>query len=541
MTATTGRPAMAEPSARAATAVGPRGSAVSARLRIIGWIMLTTLVGLVAVVVTVRSSLLADVARQANADVAEEANEFAEFVAIGRDPETARPFTSTERLLTVYLARQYPGDDEELVGYLPRSTEYLALGRGIDVDDRVPYDLAGQGRDLLRTLVDAEQTAGMTDTPAGEMRWGRVDITGEAGDPGGALLIAEFTGSSRAAVDATIRLIALVALGGLLLTAGIAFVVAGRILAPLRAVRRAAAEITERDLTRRIDVDGRDDIAALAITFNKMLDRLEDAFAAQRRFVDDAGHELRTPITIIRGHLELMGDDPRERAATIALVGTELERMNRIVSDLLVLAKAERPDFLQPAPVDIAELTLEIDAKVQALAPRRWVLSHVADGIAWVDAQRVTQAVLQLAQNAVQHTGEGDEVRLASQFRGDRVVFSVIDTGPGVRADEVSVIFERFASGSAPERDGQRGGAGLGLAIVRAIADGHGGSAFVDSVAGSGATFGIELPVVAGGPRSGESEHEAPRQPAQSRTPGGGARDEPRSQEAPASATGRGR
>jgi signal transduction histidine kinase len=98
-------------------------------------------------------------------------------------------------------------------------------------------------------------------------------------------------------------------------------------------------------------VHGRDDVAALAGTFNAMLDRLERAFAAQRTFVDDAGHELRTPITIVRGHLELMGDDPAEREETVRLVTDELDRMSRIVEDLLLLAKAERPDFIRPEEV----------------------------------------------------------------------------------------------------------------------------------------------------------------------------------------------
>ena len=108
-----------------------------------------------------------------------------------------------------------------------------------------------------------------------------------------------------------------------------------------------ARSISETDLTRRIPVSGRDEIAELARTFNAMLDRLEAAFATQRAFVSDASHELRTPITIVRGHLELLGDDPQERRETIALVTDELDRMSRFVDDLLLLAKAERDDFLR--------------------------------------------------------------------------------------------------------------------------------------------------------------------------------------------------
>src|SRR5699024_955932 len=132
-----------------------------------------------------------------------------------------------------------------------------------------------------------------------------------------------------------------------------------------------------------------------------------------QRFVDDAGHELRTPITVIRGHLELMDDDPDSRAATMRLVTGELDRMSRIVTDLLALAKADRPDFLRPVEgVDVSLLTVALEAKISALADRRWRVDQIAEGEARLDSQRITQAVLQLAQNAVQHTGEGDAITL---------------------------------------------------------------------------------------------------------------------------------
>ncbi|MGH3774444.1 MAG: histidine kinase dimerization/phospho-acceptor domain-containing protein [Pseudonocardiaceae bacterium] len=126
-------------------------------------------------------------------------------------------------------------------------------------------------------------------------------------------------------------------------------------------MHRAAAQIGEDDLTRRIPVRGNDDIAALAEQFNAMMERLQAAFATQREFLDDASHELRTPITIIRGNLELLGDDPAERAEDIRLCLDELDRMTRIVDDLLLLAKSERPDFVRPEPVELAELTSDGD------------------------------------------------------------------------------------------------------------------------------------------------------------------------------------
>src|SRR5690606_31829573 len=132
------------------------------------------------------------------------------------------------------------------------------------------------------------------------------------------------------------------------------------------------------DLSRRIDVRGHDEIAELAATFNEMLDRLEGAFAAQRRFIDDASHELRTPVTVIRGHLDTLGDDPADRARTLALLDDELDRMSRLVEDLVTLARSERPDFLRVAPADLGDLTREIADKASSLGDRAWALDAVA-------------------------------------------------------------------------------------------------------------------------------------------------------------------
>lgn len=237
---------------------------------------------------------------------------------------------------------------------------------------------------------------------------------------------------------------------------------------------------------------GRDHIAALAETFNGMLDRLERAFAAQRVFVDDAGHELRTPITIVRGHLELMGDDPADREETVRLVTDELDRMSRIVEDLLLLAGAERPDFVRPEPVQIAELTADVYVRVRTLGERDWVLDGVADLEVRLDPQRMTQAMVQLAQNAVQHTVPGQRIRIGSRAEAERVELYVADHGPGIPAEDAEVIFERFRRGTSC-RGARTSGAGLGLAIVKAIAEGHHGRVEPRRTEGGGATLVLIL------------------------------------------------
>ena len=222
-----------------------------------------------------------------------------------------------------------------------------------------------------------------------------------------------------------------------------------------------------------------------------MLARLETAFATQQRFVNDAGHELRTPITIVRGHLELLDDDPEDREQTLALVMDELDRMSRIVDDLLTLAKREQPDFLQLAPFEVGALVDDVLAKASALGPRNWQLDSFADETIVADRQRVTQALMQLAQNAVEHTEDGDEIGLGAFVAAGETRLWVRDAGPGIAFDEQKRVFDRFYRAGGERRSD---GAGLGLSIVQAIAHAHGGRVELSSVPGTGATFTIVLP-----------------------------------------------
>jgi two-component system OmpR family sensor kinase len=465
---------------------------VPARIRITGWVLLLTAVVLVTVTIVTRDLLLDRVDDTVAAELAQEADEFSRVAGSGVDPATQRPFADVRNVLYSQLQRQYPDDDEVLVGWVSGGDgggEVLRQQR----TERFP--LASR-RDVLDSIVSSATTSGSVPTDAGELRWIKVPVLGPAAQPDGrgAFVVGVLVDGKRAQVDATIGTLILVGLIGLALAGGIAWVVAGQIMAPVRAVRRTAAQITEQDLTRRIPVGGRDDVAALAEQFNAMLDRLEHAFTTQRRFIDDASHELRTPITIIRGHLEVMGDDPAERVEVVRLCTDELDRMSRIVTDLLVLATAERPDFVRPERVEVAELTEEVDAKVRALAKRCWRLEAIAEGRVWLDPQRITQAVVQLAQNAVQHSDDGDEIRLGSALRGGTVSFWVADNGPGVARQDAEKIFQRFARGANGAARDHRAGAGLGLAIVSAIAEAHGGAVTLVSEPGHGARFAVELP-----------------------------------------------
>ena len=306
-----------------------------------------------------------------------------------------------------------------------------------------------------------------------------------------AFVLVHFEAQERAELTDLTQTYALVATAALIaLTAG-AWSLSGRLLRPVRELTTTAREISDTDLTRRIPATGNDDLTDLTLTFNAMLDRLEDAFAGQREFLNDAGHELRTPLTIIRGHLELVDpDDPAEVASTRALVLDEIDRMSRLVDELILLAHSRRPDFVRPVQLDVGELTDDLADKVRGLGDRAWSVDERATGDVIVDAQRITQAIVQLAQNAVWHTDESDTVAIGSRVDAGTARLWVRDTGPGIAAADKEHIFDRFYRG----RDNASDGSGLGLSIVRAISEAHGGWVTVDSVPGHGATFTLILP-----------------------------------------------
>ena len=166
--------------------------------------------------------------------------------------------------------------------------------------------------------------------------------------------------------------------------------------------------------------------------------------------------------------------------------------MNRMVDDLLLLARSERPDFLNLDLVDIEDLTYDMHAKASSIAPRRWELDAAGRGQLVGDRQRLTQALLQLAQNAAEHTEEGDTITLGSALADGQARFWVRDQGPGVSALDAERIFERFSRGSRTRRTE---GAGLGLSIVRAIAEAHGGTVTLSGTPPHGATFTVAVPL----------------------------------------------
>ena len=413
---------------------------------------------------------------------------------VGRNPLTGEPFGSDIRaVFDTFLRRNIPSDFETMITFVDGQPYKVPAVR-------LPY--ASEADEHLLPLADLQSPRrGEAQTERGSLRYLAVPVVTANGEGSGVFAVAQFADLQRQEVEETLRVMTAAELSLLLIASALAYVLAGRLLAPVRHVTETARQISESDLNRRIEVEGRDEAADLARTFNQMLDRLQDAFVAQRNFIDDAGHELRTPITIIRGNLELLGDDPTDRQEAVAIMTDELDRMTRMVNDLLLLARAQRPDFLALEIVDVAALTSDLFSKAGALADRGWELEGVGQGRIEADGQRLTQAVMQLAQNATEHTQPGQRIWLGSAVADGVAQFWVRDEGPGVSPRDAGAIFDRFSRGSRTRRTD---GAGLGLSIVRAIAEAHGGRVLLDSTPGTGAKFTVVVPTDGARPAEGE-------------------------------------
>lgn len=464
----------------------------SSRFRILAWVMVPVIVVIAISWLTARA-LVQD---QVNARIVSQLNgEVTELRLLAEgdiDPATGQPFVTTSSLLRSFLERNIPDQNETM----------FAIVDGA-VDSR-SQDVPPTRLDTNQQLIDAvrdvtEVTYGEIDTVAGLVKFVAAPVLAANTDDRGVLVVGVFAERENDQIDRIVRTLGLVSLGALGLATIVGWFVAGRVLAPLRDMSETAHAISDSDLTRRIPrrTDARgDEIDDLAGTFNDMLDRLEAAFASQRSFIDDAGHELRTPITIIRGQLEVMPEDPEERQRTVAIVLDELARMNRIVEDLITLTKAQRPDFIHRGSVDAGELTDEIVVKSSGLIGRSWRLDARAEDTIIADRQRLTQAMLQLVDNAYRHTEEGAEIGIGSAVVGNSLHLWVRDTGSGVAEEDRERIFSRFIRGSSAH---STEGAGLGLSIVAAIAHAHGGSVVVDDTMGGGATFTLIIPLTVGG------------------------------------------
>lgn len=299
-------------------------------------------------------------------------------------------------------------------------------------------------------------------------------------------------------------LIGLVAGGALALLAAsvIGYISAGAALNPLEQVTSTALQITRADdLSRRIPLMGppTGEVGSLIQAFNETLERLEGLFQTQRRFMADVSHELRTPLTTIRGNIDLIKQMGEADQESLEAISSEVDRMTRMVRDLLLLAQAETGKLpLAEEIVELDTLMLEVYEQAKVLAKQQIKMEIGREDQANVigDRDRIKQILLNLIANAIEHTPAGGVVRLDLACEGELAKLSVSDTGPGIPEEELHLIFERFYRRDPSRTRKSSGGAGLGLSIAYWIAKMHGGDLRAKSSVGKGSTFELTLPLV---------------------------------------------
>lgn len=286
---------------------------------------------------------------------------------------------------------------------------------------------------------------------------------------------------------------------GVALFAGTAssYILLRRLLRTVGRITVTADELGRLNLDQRLGDQGSDDeVGDLAQTFDEMLDRIDRVMKGQRKLLADVSHQLRTPLTIARGYLEVLGrsktTDPVALRESIEVVVDEIAHMGAIVERLLMLGHSMDPDFLETHPVDLRALLGDCYAAAKVLEPREYSLGPVPDVVVAVDEDKVRGAILNLVSNAVHATKTGDAIRISAAINEVRKEIELVieDSGPGIPIGERALALERFA------RPGPRapGGSGLGLAIVRAVSEAHGGSVIIDKSSLGGARVTMVLP-----------------------------------------------
>lgn len=415
--------------------------------------------------------------------------EFRVLAQEGVNPDTGQSFTKAEDLAYVAMQRSLPSANEGLVALTENRVRWVA-------PDHVELRLEGDQQllDFINSSADSGRVSLATvNTQQREYRVVviPVKLDGDSSEVRFALaydMSAELLSLTRGYV-----VFGAVGLGILALASLASLIMVRRLLSPLTSLEKTAARITENQLDERVPVEGTSDLRALAGSFNEMVDHLQSSLQAQRQLLDDVGHELRTPITIVQGHLELQdNEDPEDVRHTQELSLDELSRMNLLVDDIVTIAQANRRGFVHLENVDISGLLDDILSKARGLGPRQWEIRERVSGEVMMDPQRITQAMLQLCSNAVKFSSTDSRIDLGATLSDGKLRLWVRDEGIGISAADQTRIFGRFARGSNGTRNE---GSGLGLSIVQAIASAHSGQVAVESREGEGSTFSIYLPL----------------------------------------------
>ena len=427
------------------------------------------------------------------------------------DPSSGRPLEDVSAVLRTHIQRTAEGPGEAELGFVgtDAGTELTWVS-----SDNVSFRPEEDTELLKRVTSQAAASESVIETVRTSSSSYRVLIVPvQDGSQRGALVHVIDLKVAESQLLRTMAFYAAAAVFTVALVTGLAWFAVERLLRPIEQLRRATESIGEDDLTTRVPVKGRDDLTALAVAVNRMLDRVQTAVEAQRNLLDDVGHELRTPIAVVRGHLELTDpSDPEDVRQTQVLAIDELDRMGMLVDDLILLAKSAQSDFVTPVGTDVAELTELVFDKSLALGERRWQLESVAFTRAMIDPTRITQAWLQLVANAVRYSEPCSTVSLGSAIRGGHLLMWVGDEGIGIAPEEIDLVRQRFKRTAGAQE--LASGTGLGLSIVETIVTAHGGELDIRSQVGEGSVLTMRIPLEPAAPApSLEDDAPAPPEP----------------------------
>ncbi|MFM9920840.1 ATP-binding protein [Lacisediminihabitans sp. H27-G8] len=396
------------------------------------------------------------------------------------------PFRTSSSALQAVVGRVLPSRHESSLGILDSRARFAP---GVPTDFRLQA-IPGLVSRVNREVADGKTHIGTITSAFGPVRYVATPVTVAEDHTFGVYVAAVDLNAKLGDLTSAFTTYWIVIGLAIAIIGSSAWFLAGRLLGPLRILRLAASRVTSTNRSERIPVVGNDDLSSLTRTVNRMLDRLDQAMTDQRQLLDDVRHELHTPITIVRGHLEILNAfDPDEVIATRTLAIEELDRVTGLVEDLALLAESERATPKLTA-VDIAPLTQKVFAKASVLPDHEWILGDTAEVTVSIDSAKITQAWLQLVDNAAKYSPPGSPIELGSTSHVEGAELWVADQGAGIPPEAADRVFDRFG-----RVDSGRGiaGSGLGLPIVKAIAESHGGTvSFVSSP--NGTRFSLMLP-----------------------------------------------
>ncbi len=464
----------------------------------------------------------ADLRQQTDTDLEREAGNLArtltagepldpsEYIVRARQLVDSQPFAATSRLIAISIGDQIVTNQPELLGLAEapgdsddESRNEPGKDEGSESPDESEQEDESDDRESAQRLLTAD--SGFSTVEVHDVGDVRLLVSPVALPDEGvaAVRVGQPLESVERALDGLSRTFLVVGLLTLVVAAIAGWLLASRTAAPLRRMAGVAEGVDGGDISARMPVaeHSKDEVSRLSGSFNRMLDRLEEAFSRQRAFVADASHDLRTPLTIIKGQLEVLARNPDPDADEVRRVTAQVTaataRMDRLINDLLLLARADSGIEATREPVELAPLLAAEVEGIRDASGREIEVGEISGRRVDIDRDEMARAISNLVSNAEAYGGKDGRVRITAVDQGPNVVIAVEDDGPGVPAAMRGRVFDRFARLES-SRSSESGGSGLGLAIVKAVVESQGGTVGCSASSLGGARFTITLPAARG-------------------------------------------